>query len=870
VLRSFSAPHEKLKLAWVEMLKVLGIYQLMTESTFPHLHSGSTDYDALIDAALNLGRAHNNWTENFWSRLDQSLWETTRNPWLILQTVSVEKMDALLADPDVRQNLKGQAAAQGDVTNAKSWFAANHSNSKLTKIAYFSMEYMLSESLPIYSGGLGNVAGDQLKAADDLGVPVVGVGLLYSQGYFRQEFDADGNQIELYPTNSPGNLPIKPVRRENGEWLRLQVVLPGASLWLRTWEARVGKTKLYLLDSNDPENIASHRCITGDLYGGGPEIRLKQEIILGIGGWRLLRELKISPEVCHLNEGHAAFAVLERARSYMMDNNVDFSHALTVTRPGNLFTTHTAVPAGFDKFPPRLVEISLRNYAENRLGISMDDFLALGRQNPKDSNEAFNMAFLAVRTCGAVNGVSKLHGSVSRKIFQPIFPRWPETEIPIGSVTNGVHMPTWMSTKVADVWSGACGKQCWSGSSDKSLDAIRQIDDSLLWNLRNDARCQLITDARLRHGRQSAELGANQDQVDAAENIFDPHVLTLGFARRFASYKRPNLLLHDPDRLARVLNNQEHPVQLILAGKAHPQDESGHVLVKQWNDFVKRVDVRGKVVMLSDYDMVLTQQLVKGVDVWINTPRRPWEASGTSGMKVLPNGGLNLSELDGWWAEAFNPEVGWAIGDGNEHGEDPAWDAAEAEVLYKILEEEIIPEFYDRDSEGIPRRWLGRIRESMAQLVPTYSAARTVIEYTKKYYLSAAEAYVHRSTDGGKLGERIEQSKQQINAHWPEVRFSGLEIENSESGYTFKTTVSLGELTSDSINVELYASSLGQMESEIVPMVPLQDKTTTDGTIVYIAAVQTNRPSSDYTPRATPNLDSALVPLEVNSILWQH
>ena len=534
-----------------------------------------------------------------------------------------------------------------------------------------------------------------------------------------------------------------PCGESNGEWLRFEIQLPGSKIWLRCWEASVGRTKLYLLDTNDFANSAAHRGITSELYGGDAEMRLKQEIVLGIGGWRLLRAMGLKPEVCHLNEGHAAFAVLERARCYMEDHKKPFDLALNVTRAGNLFTTHTAVTAGFDRFDPELVRKYLSHYAQDELAISLEDLLALGRQNPGDASEPFNMAWLAVRGSGQVNGVSKLHGQVSRHIFQPLFPRWPQQEVPIGSVTNGIHVPTWDSAEADALWTAACGKKRWRGDSPVEED-IRQLTDAQLWQMRTAGRKTLIDRMRKRYARQLAVEGGTPSD---ASGIFDENVLTLGFARRFATYKRPNLLLHDPERLVRLLSDPQRPVQLILAGKAHPQDLPGQALIKQWNDFLKRPEVRGRVVFLSDYDMLLAQELVQGIDLWINTPRRPWEACGTSGMKVLVNGGLNLSELDGWWAEAYSPEVGWAIGDGKEHGEDPAWDAQEAETLYALLEREVIPEFYERKEKGMPSKWLRRIRESMARLTPEFSATRAIREYTEDHYLPAASGYRDRAAE---------------------------------------------------------------------------------------------------------------------------
>ncbi|HUJ50750.1 MAG TPA: alpha-glucan family phosphorylase, partial [Bryobacteraceae bacterium] len=717
----------------------------MNDSIDSSLPTTTQAWDALSRLALDLSWSWSHSADEIWKRLDPELWEITANPWLILQSMSQRKLDALKlevqADSAFRQRIEQLLAKLNEKNAAPAWFQTAHPRSPVRTIAYFSMEYMLSEALPIYSGGLGNVAGDQLKAASDLGVPVVAIGLLYQQGYFRQELDAHGDQQVLYPVNEPGQLPLSRVRTADGELLRMAVSLPGGKVWVRTWEVQVGRTRLYLLDTNDPANPPSLRALTSELYGGGPELRLKQEILLGIVGWRFLREMKIPANVCHLNEGHAAFAVLERAHQYMEETGRPFHEALAITRAGNIFTTHTAVDAGFDRFSPELVKQYLSGYAQNVLGISVHDLLSLGRKNPDDTSEPFNMAYLGIHGSGSVNGVSRLHGEVSRQLFQPLFPRVPQDEVPVGYVTNGVHVPTWDGVEADRLWTELCGKERWRGDLNRLEPAVRRADDQQIWKTRCSQRAALVEYARQRLSRQQAGYGASLLQVQQAEAILNPHTLTLGFARRFATYKRPPLLLHDRERLARILTNPQRPVQLVLAGKAHPADLPGQALIREWTSFARQPEFRPHVVFLSDYDMSLGQRLVEGVDVWINTPRRPWEASGTSGMKVLVNGGLNLSILDGWWAEAYTPEVGWAIGDGKEHGDDPAWDAADAEALYKVLENEIIPEFYNRDEQGIPRGWVAKIRESMAVLTPEFSANRTVRQYTEDHYIPAAAAY---------------------------------------------------------------------------------------------------------------------------------
>jgi starch phosphorylase len=731
------------------------------------------------------------------------------------------------------------------------------------------MEFALSEALPIYSGGLGNVAGDQLKAASDLGVPVIGVGVLYQQGYFRQMIAADGSQEALYPYNDPDQLPITPVRTESGDLLRLPVLLPGQKVWLRAWQVQVGRVVLYLLDSNDPANAPAIRGIASELYGGGAELRLQQELLLGIGGWRLLRALRLEPEVCHLNEGHAAFAVLERARSFMEDTGHPFDVALAVTRAGNIFTTHTPVPAGFDRFSPALIERFHRAYAEEHLGVSLRDLLALGRENPDDPNEPFNMAYLAIRGSGAVNGVSRLHGQVSRRIFQSLFPRWPDVEVPVAHVTNGVHTPSWESAAADALWTKTCGAERWRQTLTTIERDVASASDGELWAMRTAARNGLVDYARERITQQVASMGLPPDEASAVCAGLDPAVLTLGFARRFATYKRPNLLLHDPARLLRILTSAERPVQLVIAGKAHPADHLGQELIRTWIQFIRRPEVCGRVIFIADYDLLLAEHLVRGVDVWVNTPRRPWEASGTSGMKVLVNGGLNLSELDGWWAEAYEPEVGWALGDGQEHGDDPAWDVAEAEALYALLEREVVPAFYTRDARGIPQAWIARMRASMARLTPRFSTNRVVREYTDAYYVPAAARYRARAADKAALGTELVGWTRDLAQHWPDGRFGSVRAATQGTRHHISVEVYLGRLDPDAVRVELYAEAAngGEPERHAMARGPKLDGPSNG--YAYDVSIPAVRATGDYTPRLLPYHPAAVVPLEAHEILWQ-
>lgn len=817
-------------------------------------------YRALESLALNLRWSWSHAADKIWEALDPDLWKITQNPWVVLQTVSITKLEEALKDANFPVLVDEFVASNQKAEESPAWFQSQFPNPPLQSIAYFSMEYMLCEALPIYSGGLGNVAGDQLKAASDLGVPVYAIGLLYQEGYFRQMIDQDGRQQALYPFNDPGQLPITPLRTESGEWLRIETTFTGFSIWLRTWHVKVGRVHLFLLDSNDPANLPIHRGITNELYGGGSELRLKQEMILGIGGWRLLQALNIHPEVCHLNEGHAAFAILERARCYMNKHSCSFEIALETVRAGNLFTTHTAVPAGFDRFEPDLLSQYLKPYAEEELRISWDDLLKLGRSDASNKSEPFNMAFLAIRGSGAVNGVSKLHERVSQTLFSPLFPRWPEEEVPIGHVTNGIHAPSWDSIESDRLWSGACGKQRWLGSTDELANRMNCVTDEQIWQMRNIERKRLVEYIRHRYARQLASIGESKEEIERASHIFDAGTLTLGFARRFATYKRPNLLLMDQERLIRLLTQIHTPVQLVIAGKAHPADQPGKELIQSWVEFTKRPEVSDRVVFLSDYDMHMTEHLVQGVDVWLNTPRRPWEACGTSGMKTLVNGGLNLSELDGWWAEAYRPEVGWALGDGEEHPPSIELDRKEAEELYHLLEESITPLFYQRNTEGLPEEWVKRIRASMTLLTPIYSTNRSVREYTERYYIPAAANLVKRKVEG----EKIVSWRRNLEESWHNLRFGSLEVKTEGEQLVFNQACYLDSIPSSSVQVSLYANP-----SISIPMTYVREQSGSPGMHIYEAKVPGNRPASDYTPRITPYYEGVAIPLECPLIFWE-
>lgn len=836
------------------------------------LNDPGLDYEEILAVlegiALNLRLSWNHSAHAMWRILDPELWDRARNPLVLLQTVSRDRLMQVVQTRSFQESFRDvllQSQSDGLVRRGADPFSG--------VVAYFSMEYMLTEALPIYSGGLGNVAGDQLKAASDMDMSVVAVGMLFQQGYFRQEIGPRGEQTALFPFNNPRELPISPVRKANGEWIRLRLERPNYVLWLRVWQAQIGSATLYLLDTNDPANDPTVRLLGGELYGDGPQLRLRQEIILGIGGWKLLREIGLNPPVCHLNEGHAAFAVLERARCYMEDASCDFSTALTATRVGNVFTTHTPVDAGFDRFSPALIESHLRPYVEEHLRIQFNDFLALGRSNPDDSNEPFNMAYLALRGCGAANGVSRMHGIVSRRIFAPLFSRWPEAEIPIGHVTNGVHPATWASAEACALWNdgsapdgGGLTATAISGQINGQL--LARVTDGQLWQLRNAQRAKLIAYARKHLVAQRSAVGGSGDAIGTAAGILEPEILTLVFARRFAEYKRPTLLLHDASRFASILRDNRYPAQLIIAGKSHPADQEGQRMITAWNGFIDEYKLQDRVVFLADYDMHLTQKLVQGADLWINTPRPPWEASGTSGMKVLVNGGLNLSVQDGWWAEAYSSEYGWNVASAGGGGDR---DAQDAEQIYSILENDVKPMFYARAEDGLPTAWLSKMRASMTHLTAMFSTHRTVNEYLEQYYRPAADAFARRSTNKSCLAVEIARWQRKVRNGWRYVQIVSRETVHhvgAESCYQVLVRVHLGELTPGDVAVECFADNGGS--APFCALLYLDGAVAgSENTFLYSGTIPADRPDWHYTVRVFPHHPEVKVPLEVQNILWE-
>ncbi len=743
-------------------------------------------------------------------RLDPDLWKSTRhNPVEMLGILQQTTLEALKGDEGFMAHLKLVDEKLTDYLQAKTWFQKTGTGTSKMKIAYFSMEYGLHESLPIYSGGLGILAGDHLKSASDLGLPLVGVGLLYRQGYFRQYLNNEGWQQEYYPENDFYNLPLTLERDKNGAPLAFELSFGPRTFKVHIWRVQVGRVPLYLLDTNLEENSPEDRLITAQLYFGDKEMRMIQEILLGIGGIRALRTLGIIPNVCHMNEGHAAFLALERIRLLMEKQGISFNEAREIVRAGNIFTTHTPVEAGIDHFAPELLDKYFSSYFTT-LGISHDEFIGLGRQNPKNRQETFCMAVLALKLAGHANGVSQLHGEVSRRMWKNLWPELPEEQLPLSSITNGVHTRTWMSNHMASLLIRYLGTRWLDDPTDHNVwRRIAKIPDAELWRTRLSCREKLVDFARKRLKEQLIKVGATSKEIATAEEVLDPEALTIGFARRFATYKRGTLLLRDLDRLAALLNNPEMPVQFIFAGKAHPQDQEGKELIRQIVQTSHQERFRHRIVFIEDYDMEVARHLVQGVDVWLNTPLRPMEASGTSGMKVAFNGGLNLSVLDGWWCEGYQGNNGWAIGKGEVYEDIEYQNQVEGRALYDLLEKEVIPHFYERGSDGVPRPWIATMKASMQSLCPVFSTDRMVQEYTGHSYTPSYTQWKRLVDDDLALALDLARWKERMFKAWPQIRIEQAEAEAADavavgSMVPVSARIALGDIPADQVSVEGY------------------------------------------------------------------
>ncbi len=767
----------------------------------------------LTELAYNLRWAYDHQTLALFRRLDRDLWEQTEhNPVAMLGKVSQDRLNAVCDDPAFMAHFQQVCESFDQYMNgiANSWYEKQYGQLPKPIIAYFSMEFGLTECLRNYSGGLGVLSGDHLKSASDLGLPLVGVGLLYQEGYFHQYLNADGYQQELYPINDYSILPVLLQRKADGTPIKISVPMPGRELYAQIWKVQVGRVPLFLLDTNIPDNpLDEDRNLTDRLYGGDRRTRIRQEILMGIGGIRALDALGLRPSVCHMNEGHSAFLALERIRQLMNEHKLTFQQAKEIAAAGHIFTTHTPVPAGLERFGFDLMDEHFTDYYRS-LGLNREQFLDLGREN-MGTYELFSMAVLALNVSARANGVAALHGDVSRQMWQWVYPGVPEAEVPITSITNGIHIQSWISNEMATLldryldpsWRTEESKrEIWSG--------VNMIPDAELWRTHERRRERLVAFARRRLRAQLANRGASQSAIEEADEVLNPDILTIGFARRFATYKRATLLFRDLDRLKRLLNNPQQPVQIIFAGKAHPHDTGGKELIRQIATVARHPDFRHAIVFLENYDMEIARHLVQGVDVWLNTPQRPKEASGTSGMKVIYNGGLNCSILDGWWAEGYSPEVGWAIGNGEEYADSDieSQNYIESQALYNILEQDIIPLFYNRGRDGLPREWIARMKNSMQMLAPFFNTQRMVQQYTAQMYVPCYETVHQMMANDLEKGRAFAAWRSRLQTAWRQVRVRSVELPPRQikvgSDIEISAVVDLGQLTPDDVRVQLY------------------------------------------------------------------
>ena len=833
----------------------------------------------LLELAYNLYWPRYIETATLFRDLDPGEWEKTdHNPVLLLMSLPAARLQEVAGDPGYIDRLERVwQQHQAAIAPPVNW-TRRHGLDGDTVIAYFSAEFGLSEALPIYAGGLGLLAGDHLKSASDLGLPLVGVGLLYHQGYFHQRLDRQGHQQEIYPYNDFYQLPLVAERQPGGEPLTVRVNFPDPDRQVeaRVWRARVGRLNLYLLDTDCPSNLEEDRLITDRLYGGDLEKRIQQEIILGIGGVRALKALGIDASIYHLNEGHSAFLVLERMRQLQQQYGLDPGTARELAASSNIFTTHTPVAAGIDIFPPYLMDKYFTEYYQ-ALGLSRQEFLALGRQDPNNQQEPFNMAVLALRLSARANGVSQLHGRTSRQMWQAVWPGLPAGAVPIGAITNGVHTTTWVGARMAALYDCYLGT-AWRDDpvSPDAWAGVEGIPARELWQAHEDQRRELLAFTRRRLANQLRGWGAGPREIAALEEFFDPGALTIGFARRFAAYKRPALLISAPERLARILGDRQRPVQVIYAGKAHPRDEEGKQLIQKITALTGTGAFRGRLVFLEDYDLEVARYLVQGVDVWLGNPRRPLEASSTSGMKAVVNGALHASTLDGWWAEAWTPATGWAIGSGDVYEDAAYQDAVEGEALYNLLEKEIIPFFYERDDSGLPVAWVNMMKRSIKAYAPVFNTQRMVAEYSRQFYVPVTGLYQRLRAGNQERARKLASWRSRVRGAWPAVKIE--EITDDREGdvvagasLQVQARIYLGSLQPQEVAVELYYGPVGPngeiTAGERMELADYQDRG--EGRYQYSGTIPCRQGGRQgYNLLVLPRHEDQAYPYQSGLILW--
>ncbi|MFN0095145.1 MAG: alpha-glucan family phosphorylase [Dehalococcoidia bacterium] len=829
---------------------------------------------ALHEVADNLFWTWNTDARALFRRLGADRWEACHhNPIRMLQLTPAEQLERLAHDEGFVAHLDRVAESLRRYLSRPPWTAVPFTN-KRSVLAYFSLEFALTESFPSYSGGLGVLAGDHLRSASDLGLPLVGVGIFYRQGYFQQLLGPDGWQGEEYTNIDPAHFPLCEATGPDGRPVRVRIPMDGREVAAAVWRIDVGHVPVLLLDTHVPENSPADREITARLYGGNAETRIQQEIVLGVGGVRALHALDYHAAVCHMNEGHSSFLGLERIRMIMEEKGLSFDEARIPVSAATVFTTHTAVAAGIDIFPAEMVRRYLGGYVHS-FGLDDRTFLGLGRVNPEDEAEPFSMAILGLRLSGERNGVSQLHGAVSRGLWAGAWPALPVELVPIGAITNGVHLPSWVEHDLGELYDRTVGPQ-WRADPVSGTDwsHLRDVPDEEVWAIRERSRARLVVRARTQHREAAARKGSALHGLQGEP--LDPRTLTIGFARRFAAYKRATLLFRDPARLARILNHPERPVQFIFAGKAHPNDEAGKRMIQEVVAHSKDPALRDRLVVLERYDVDLARTLVQGCDVWLNTPLRPLEASGTSGMKAVANGGLHMSVLDGWWAEAYRPGMGWAIGRDQLDDDPETQDAFDSASLYDLLEHEIAPLFYDRDADGIPRDWLRRVKASVVAFAPQFSTHRMVSDYVAHAYSPAARSWHHLLHGGENPPARdLNRWVHRVRQDWGNVHVLTVEDDHAEAASGRPVTIHVrghwGGLADDDVRVDVVygaTSAVGEIERHQVVRMNRVGRDG-DGTTSYAAAVSPAEGGRfGYAIRVLPDHPHVHNPLDLGLAVW--
>jgi len=833
----------------------------------------------LRDIAYNLWWSWNSDAIDLYREIDLALWEKlNKNPVRFLKEVSQKKLEDKVHDQDYMERYKNVVNSYNSyMEETDTWFSRTYPDKKDHMVAYFSAEYGLNEVLPVYSGGLGVLSGDHCKSASDLGIPFTAIGLFYKQGYFSQHINSEGWQETIFNDLNISNLPVKPALNHKGEQIQISVELPGRVVYAKVWQVKVGRVNLYLIDTDVEQNSPHDRGLTARLYGGDQETRIQQEIFLGIGGARVLDALNIKATVFHMNEGHSSFLGLELIRKLVQDKKLPFSHAKEVVTSSLIFTTHTPVPAGNDVFPLEMIDRYFGNYWPS-LGISRHEFLDLGLKIGDHQN--FNMTVLALTLAGQKNGVSELHGAVSRNIFKNVWPGIPEDEVPIGHITNGIHTLTWLSPSIKFLYDKYLDKD-WKEKlyDNKVWESVDKIPDEELWKTHCVLKTKMIGFIREKLKEQRAANGESIESIRQVDTLLDSNALTIGFARRFATYKRANLIFRDLARIQRLLNDPNKPMQIIFAGKAHPADGPAHEIIKHINDIAKQQGFVGKVILVENYNMTLARNMVQGVDIWLNNPRRPLEASGTSGQKVCINGIINFSVLDGWWCEGYNGKNGWSIGDDTFYDNEHYQDNADSESIYSTIEKHILPLFFDRNENGVPVKWVEVMKESIKTNSGLFSTHRMVQDYTNKYYVTSMDRVNKIVSSNYKHSINLSEWKSQVEKYWPQVQIladkssNHLKEKNFISGENIKINASvyLGNVDPSSVKVQVYYGNIGKNNSienpEILDM-NLEEKTS-DGTYSYAASVKLFEGGEyGYTFRVIPHHPDLLNPFDMALIRW--